>query len=149
MKHYDALKLEGQLCFPLYVASREVIKKYRPFLEKLDLTYTQYITMMVFWENETINVKELGKRLYLDSGTLTPVLKSLESKGFVKRFRSPTDERVLLVEITEKGKMLKDEALKIPYEMSDCIPLQSDDCIQLYSLLTKFIATIKKENSSD
>ena len=149
MKHYDALKLEGQLCFPLYVASREVIKKYRPFLEKLDLTYTQYITMMVFWENETINVKELGKRLYLDSGTLTPVLKSLESKGFVKRFRSLTDERVLLVEITEKGKMLKDEALKIPYEMSDCIPLQSDDCIQLYSLLTKFIATIKKENSSD
>ena len=86
-KKYDPLKLENQLCFPLYACSREIIKKYRPLLEKLDLTYTQYIAMMVLWEQRKLSVKELGKKLYLDSGTLTPVLKSLEAKGFVSRNR--------------------------------------------------------------
>ncbi|MBQ7353547.1 MAG: MarR family transcriptional regulator [Clostridia bacterium] len=141
MKNYDALKLEGQLCFPLYVASREIIKKYRPFLEKIDLTYTQYITMMVLWENEAINVKELGKRLYLDSGTLTPVLKSLEAKGLIKRERSLADERVLLVKVTKKGAELKDIAIDIPYEMSKCLTMSMEECAQLYSLLIKFINT--------
>ena len=103
---YDVLKLENQLCFPLYAASREVIKQYRPFLEALDLTYTQYIAMMVFWEEKKISVKELGKKLFLDSGTLTPVLKSLEAKGFLKRYRSEEDERVLLVEITAAGESI-------------------------------------------
>ena len=145
MKNYDALKLEGQLSFPLYAVSRELVKKYRPFLEKIDLTYTQYITMMVFWENESINVKELGKRLFLDSGTLTPVLKSLESKGLVKRYRSHSDERVLLVEITEQGKALKDKALDIPYEISKRISLEKDECAQLYSLLMKFLNEFKDE----
>ena len=145
MKNYDALKLEGQLSFPLYAVSRELVKKYRPFLEKIDLTYTQYITMMVFWENESINVKELGKRLFLDSGTLTPVLKSLESKGLVKRYRSHSDERVLLVEITEQGKALKDKALDIPYEISKCISLEKDEYAQLYSLLMKFLDEFKNE----
>ena len=98
---FDCLKLENQLCFPLYAASREIIKKYRPHLEKLDLTYTQYIAMMVFWEEKRINVKDLGKKLFLDSGTLTPVLKSLEAKGYVFRSRLPEDERVVMVEITE------------------------------------------------
>ena len=109
---YDSLKLENQLCFPLYACSREIIKKYRPYLEKIDLTYTQYITMMVFWEHKKISVKELGKKLFLDSGTLTPVLKSLEAKGFVTRYRSQEDERVLLVEITEAGEALKDRAYR-------------------------------------
>ena len=103
---FSSLKLDNQLCFPLYAASREVIRRYRPFLEELDLTYTQYITMMVFWEVGQINVKELGKRLYLDSGTLTPLLKSLEAKGYVNRSRSKSDERVLNVELTVAGEEL-------------------------------------------
>ena len=106
-KNYETLKLQNQLCFPLYAASREVIKQYRPHLDALDLTYTQYIAMMVFWEEQKLSVKELGKKLFLDSGTLTPVLKSLEAKGYVVRSRSKADERVLEVEITESGKALR------------------------------------------
>ena len=109
-KKYDALKLENQLCFPLYACSRQVIKKYHPYLEELNLTYTQYIAMMVFWDVKQINVKELGKRLFLDSGTLTPLLKNLEEKGLVRRFRSKEDERILLVEITPSGEALKEKA---------------------------------------
>ena len=108
----EYLKLENQLCFPLYAASREIIKKYRPHLEKLDLTYTQYITMMVFWEQKKINVKDLGKKLFLDSGTLTPVLKSLEAKGYVFRSRSKDDERFLMVEITKKANLSKTKPQK-------------------------------------
>ena len=93
--NYDALKLDNQLCFPLYAASREVIKRYHPYLSALDLTYTQYIAMMVLWEAKKLTVKELGKKLFLDSGTLTPVLKSLESKGYIVRSRSKEDERAL------------------------------------------------------
>ncbi len=139
MGKYDALKLENQLCFPLYAASREVIKQYRPFLDTLDLTYTQYITMMVFWEEKKISVKELGKKLYLDSGTLTPVLKSLESKGFVKRYRSTEDERVLIVEITQKGEELRDKALYVPGEVGKCVRLEHDEAGQLYMLLYKIL----------
>lgn len=137
--NYDALKLENQLCFPLYAASREVIRQYRPFLDSLDLTYTQYITMMVFWEEKKINVKELGKKLFLDSGTLTPVLKSLENKGYVKRYRSPDDERVLTVEITEEGEKLKDKALTIPEKIAGCVKLQPQEAMQLYKLLYKVL----------
>lgn len=139
MSKYDGLKLENQLCFPLYAASREVIKKYRPFLDALDLTYTQYITMMVFWEEKKISVKELGKKLYLDSGTLTPVLKSLEAKGFVKRYRSTEDERVLIVEITNKGEALRDKAVSVPAEVSKCIRLEQGEAIKLYELLYKVL----------
>ena len=103
---YDGLKLENQICFPLYACSRAVIKKYHPYLSAIDLTYTQYIAMLVFWDEKKISVKELGSKLFLDSGTLTPVLKSLEAKGLVKRYRSSEDERVLLVEITEAGELL-------------------------------------------
>ena len=108
---YKSLSLRSQLCFPLYAASRETIKRYRPHLDKLGLTYTQYIVMMVFWEEKTQNVKQLGEKLYLDSGTLTPVLKTLEAKGYLVRSRSKEDERVLNVEITPAGEALKDEAL--------------------------------------
>ncbi|MBR3544736.1 MAG: MarR family transcriptional regulator [Oscillospiraceae bacterium] len=139
MSKYDGLKLENQLCFPLYAASREVIKKYRPYLDVLDLTYTQYITMMVFWEEKKISVKELGKKLYLDSGTLTPVLKSLEAKGFVKRYRSTEDERVLIVEITNKGEALRDKAVSVPAEVSKCIRLEQGEAIKLYELLYKVL----------
>lgn len=138
---YDVLKLENQLCFPLYACSREVIKSYRPYLDKLDLTYTQYITMMVFWEHKKINVKELGKKLFLDSGTLTPVLKSLEAKGYVNRYRSTEDERVLIVEITEAGEALKERAVEIPKALASCVNLSPEESMQLYQLLYKLLKT--------
>lgn len=139
MEKIDALKLENQLCFPLYAASREVIKQYRPYLDALDLTYTQYITMMVFWSEKKISVKELGKKLFLDSGTLTPVLKSLEAKGFVNRYRSTEDERVLIVEITEKGEALKEKAVSVPENVARCVKLSSEEALQLYGLLYKVL----------
>ena len=143
-ENYDMLKLENQLCFPLYAASREIIKSYRPFLEELDLTYTQYIIMMVFWDRKKCSVKELGEKLYLDSGTLTPVLKSLENKGYVRRYRSQEDERVLLVEITETGENLKEKAKSVPERVSKCVKLTPEEAIQLYALLYKVIGNIQE-----
>ncbi|MBQ8719822.1 MAG: MarR family transcriptional regulator [Clostridia bacterium] len=136
---YDALKLENQLCFPLYAAAREVVKKYRPHLEALDLTYTQYITMMVMWERGRISVKELGESLFLDSGTMTPVLKSLEAKGLVVRKRSERDERSVTVELSEKGEALKHSAVKIPLKMADCVGLDASEAAELYRLLYKVL----------
>ena len=137
---YDSLRLKNQLCFPLYAASREIVKRYRPYLDELNLTYTQYITMMVFWEDKLLNVKELGKKLFLDSGTLTPVLKSLETKGYVRRYRSTTDERVLLVEITAAGESLKEEAQSIPQSVLGELPLDADEADQLYRLLYQVLS---------
>lgn len=135
----DLLKLENQLCFPLYACAKEVIKKYRPFLSKLDLTYTQYIAMLILWENGEISVKELGKKLFLDSGTLTPLLKKLESKEYIKRVRSENDERILLISLTEKGSALKEKALEIPEKMSSCINLNRNEAETLYMLLYKLL----------
>ncbi|MBQ7714018.1 MAG: MarR family transcriptional regulator [Oscillospiraceae bacterium] len=140
---YDALKLESQLCFPLYAASREIVKRYRPHLEPLGLTYTQYIAMMVFWARGKCSVKELGEKLYLDSGTLTPVLKSLEAKGFVRRYRSTEDERVLLVEVTEEGLRLRDRALDVPRKVGACVHLAPDDAGRLYELLYRLLETLE------
>lgn len=139
MDYFDALKLENQLCFPLYAAAREVIKLYRPHLDTLDLTYTQYITMMVMWAEKKISVRDMGKRLYLDSGTLTPVLKSLESKGYIRRYRSMEDERVLIVELTEEGSRLKNEAVEVPQQVGSCIRLEPEEAMQLYRLLYKVL----------
>jgi DNA-binding MarR family transcriptional regulator len=136
---YKSLSLRSQLCFPLYAASREMIKRYRPHLDKLGLTYTQYIVMMVFWEEKTQNVKQLGEKLYLDSGTLTPVLKTLEAKGYIVRSRSKEDERVLNVAITEAGEALKDEALSIPMEMVKHVALSREETYTLYKLLHKLL----------
>ena len=144
-KKKDTLKLDDQLCFPLYAASREVVKQYRPLLDGLDLTYTQYITMMVLWEEKSVSVKELGKRLYLDSGTLTPVLKSLEAKGFVRRFRSREDERVLIAEITPEGEALRERAVGIPGEIAACVKLEKDEAAALYSLLYKILGALGEE----
>ena len=141
MDEYDALKLENQLCFPLYAASREVIKRYRPALDALELTYTQYITMLVLWEAGKISVKELGKKLYLDSGTLTPVLKSLEGKGLVSRCRSTRDERVLIVACTAQGLSLRDRALDVPGQIAGSIRLEKDEAEVLYSLLYKLLGS--------
>jgi DNA-binding MarR family transcriptional regulator len=142
-RKYDVLKLENQICFPLYAASREVVKRYRPFLEPLDLTYTQYIAMMVFWEQKKCSVKELGERLFLDSGTLTPVLKSLEAKGYVSRYRSSEDERVLLVEVTEEGMRLRDRAVRVPAQLGGCVRLDEKDAKQLYDLLYRLLDAIE------
>lgn len=141
MEHseFDMLKLENQVCFPVYVLSKEIIRKYRPYLDEIGLTYTQYIAMMVMWEEKKVNVKELGKRLYLDSGTLTPLLKSLESKGFVKRARSEKDERVLIVSITDKGMRLREKALKIPPKIAACLKMDSDEAVSFYKMLYKLI----------
>ena len=135
----DCLKLENQLCFPLYAASRNVIKKYKPFLDELDLTYTQYITMMVLWELKEINVKELGNKLYLDSGTLTPLLKTLESKGYISRVRSSSDERNLVICLTTEGEKLKTKASNIPTKVSKCINLKPEEALELYKILYKIL----------
>lgn len=137
---YDVLKLDKQLCFPLYACAKEIVRKYKPFLDEIDLTYTQYITMMVMWESKKINVKELGERLYLDSGTLTPLLKRLEQKGLVKRERDSTDERVLIVSITEADEALKEQAVEIQYKMGGCVNLDKDDAKELYRILRKMLS---------
>ena len=136
---YDCLKLKNQICFPLYACSKEIIRRYKPFLDKVDLTYTQYITMMALWENESMNVRELGNCLFLDSGTLTPVLKNLEGKGYIKRSRSKEDERNLIVTVTEKGWELREEMLSIPSSMSSCVDLQPQEAADLYRLLYKVL----------
>ena len=141
---YDNLKLENQLCFPLYAASKEIVRQYKPFLDKLDMTYTQYITMMVMWEHKELTVKELGQYLYLDSGTLTPLLKTMEKKGWVERNRSKEDERVLSVSITESGEKLKELAADVPEQMADCVKLNPEEAMQLYKILYKILENLKK-----
>lgn len=136
---YENLKLKNQLCFPLYACSREIIKMYKPHLDNIRLTYTQYIAMMVLWEEESCTVKELGQRLFLDSGTLTPLLKRLEQEGLVTRERSSEDERSLIVTITEKGTSLKDEATCIPTKMAEDLNLSSEETQILYTLLYKIL----------
>ena len=140
MDNYDHLKLENQLCFPLYAASREIIKKYRPFLDEIELTYTQYVAMMVLWEHERCSVKELGERLYLDSGTLSPLLKSLEAKGYIVRTRSEEDERTVIVEPTKYGReTLREKASSVPAEVGKCIDLSPEEAATLYKLLYKLL----------
>lgn len=145
----DNLKLENQLCFPLYACAKEITRRYKPVLEKLDLTYTQYICMMVLWDKKEVNVKELGECLFLDSGTLTPVLKKLESKEYIKRTRSKKDERNLIISITEKGAKLKDKAQKVPTEVGKCVNLTKEEVAILYKTLYKILNTFKDETSEE
>ena len=140
---YAPLRLRSQLCFPLYACSREMIKLYKPWLDEIGLTYTQYITMMVLWEHKAMTVKALGQELYLDSGTLTPLLKKLEEKGLVTRRRSDLDERNLIVTITEKGEAMRDQALHIPGEMTKCINLPKEDIRELYRMLHQLLEFVK------
>ena len=135
----DLLKLENQLCFPLYIASKELIRKYRPLLDKIDLTYTQYITMMVLWEKKELNVKTLGNILLLDSGTLTPLLKKLETKGYINRIKNEKDERNLIISITKKGEELKELVKDVPAKVGECIKLSDEEAKTLYTLLYKMI----------
>ncbi|MCR4590952.1 MAG: MarR family transcriptional regulator [Lachnospiraceae bacterium] len=144
MDKYDCLKIENQLCFPLYACAKEMVRKYTPLLNELDLTYTQYITMMILWEKKKTNVKELGEKLFLDSGTLTPLLKKLESKNYIERKRSKTDERNLIVSITKEGMALRDKALSVPSEMGKCVCLPENEAKELYELLYKVLDHLSK-----
>ncbi len=142
MDKYDSLKLENQLCFPLYAAAKEITRKYKPFLDELDLTYTQYICMMVLWEHKNINVKTLGEYIYLDSGTLTPLLKKLEDKGYIVRKRSNDDERNLIISITDEGLKLRDKALSVPKSIGSCIQLSAEEAQVLYKVLYKILENL-------
>ena len=145
MKNNDSLLLRNQLCFPIYLCSKEIIRKYTPYLEKLDLTYTQYIVMMYFWEVKTSNVRTLGKTMLLDSSTLTPLLKKLEQKGYIKRERSTEDERNLLLTITDKGEKLKSKAVDIPKCVSKCINITEKEAKLLYELTYKILGNLEGE----
>ena len=135
----STLKLENRICFLPYAASRDVIKSYKPYLDDMGLTFTQYITMIVLWEEKTVTVKELGKRLYLDSGTLTPLLKKMEAKGLITRKRSFEDERNLIVTVTEEGERLKEMADGIPEKILACSEISLEEAVTLRALLLKIL----------
>lgn len=143
-KEYKELRLENQLCFPLYACAKEVTRRYKPFLDPLGLTYTQYITMMVLWEKKEVRVKDLGEVLYLDSGTLTPLLKRLEQKGLITRSRYQDDERALCVQITDLGETLQEKAKSVPEEMRACLPLSAEEMQVLKKLLDRTLTAIEK-----
>lgn len=137
--NYDCLLLKNQLCFPLYAASREILRRYTPFLKELDLTYTQYIVMMVLWEEKKLNVGDLGKKLFLDTGTLSPLLKAMEKKNLLRRTRDSVDERIVRIEITAEGEALREKAVSIPAEMGKCMTLSEEEAKSLYSILYKIL----------
>ena len=139
MGKYDVLKLENQMCFPLYALSREIIKLYKPHLDEFNLTYTQYITMLIMWEEEKIVFKELGRKLHLDSGTLTPVLKKLESMGLIIKYRSKGDDRIVIVEITESGRHLKDKVIDIPEKVFCESKISEEDAVRFKYYLDKIL----------
>ncbi len=137
----DILKLDNQLCFPLYVVSKEIIRKYKPYLEKLDLTYTQYIAMIVMWEKKNLKVTDLGKMLFLDTGTISPLIRKLKDKGYVTLSRSSKDERVQMIQITQKGEELKQKAVEAGLSMKKkmCACLDEKDMKELYRILYNII----------
>ena len=144
MNNYDCLKLENQLCFPLYAVSKEIIRKYKPFLDEVNLTYTQYIVMLVLWDNNNINVKSLGEKILLDSGTLTPLLKKMEQKGYLVRQKAFKDERNLIISLTKKGEELKKLCKDIPLKVGKCINLSQEETINLYAYLYKILNNMNK-----
>jgi len=139
LNEYDCLKLSNQLCFPLYAASREILRMYTPLLKEIDLTYTQYIVMMVLWEEKEVNVGELGKKLFLDTGTLSPLLKSMEKKNLLTRKRDSKDERIVKIMITEEGQLLKEKAVTVPQKIGGCVNLSAEDAQTLYKILYKIL----------
>lgn len=139
---FNPLSLDNQLCFPLYAASRELTRHYKPFLDPLGLTYPQYVTMMALWEHDEVKVGELGERVHLDSATLTPLLKRLEAHGYVSRKRSTTDERAVIVSLTDEGRALRERALSVPSCIVGCIAMEPEEAIQLKTLLEKLITAL-------
>ena len=136
----DVLKLKNQLCFPLYALSREVVNRYRPFLDELDITYPQYLVLMVLWENDLQTVNQLGEKLRLDTGTLTPLLKRMETKGLLLRTRKSSDERVVEVGLTQAGKKLKEKAKDIPSKLAKAMGLTQEEISQLKNIVNKILA---------
>ena len=143
---YEALKLANQLCFPLYAAARNVTGLYTPYLKPLGLTYTQYLVFLVLWEKDEISVNEIGEKLMLDNGTLSPLLKKMEQAGYIKRKRSRQDERVVEITLTEEGKTLQEKAKDVPAQVSDCIDLPPEKAQTLYALLYELLENQKKKN---
>lgn len=141
----EQLKLSNQLCFPLYACAKEVVRSYTPFLEPLGLTYTQYVAMMVLWEHHSIGVKEMGELLFLDSGTLTPMLKKMEQRGWLTRERSRSDERRVVVTITPEGEQLQERAQDVPWRVAQCVSLGSEDMLALHGLLGKLLNSLKAD----
>lgn len=144
MNKYDNIKLDNQLCFSLYATSREIIKLYKPVLDKFNLTYTQYITMLVLWEEEKATVKGIGKRLHLDSGTLTPLLKKLEAMELITRYRDSNDDRVVIAELTEKGRNLKEEIIDVPEKVFCRVNMDVETARELKSKLDELLELLNK-----
>lgn len=142
-ENFEVFQLEDLRSFPLYACSKEIIRRYKPYLDPLDLTYTQYIALMALWEKKRISVKALGDCLYLDSGTMTPVLKKLEAKGYITRTRSTEDERSVVIELTERGMALREETAHIPAKVRECIKLTEDEALELNRLLNKILAGLE------
>lgn len=138
-REYECLRLDNQLCFPLYAAARKITGMYTPLLKPLGLTYTQYIVFLVLWEQDGIPVGDLCRRLCLDNGTVTPLLKKMENQGLLKRERSSEDERKVVVNLTEQGRALREQARSIPEEMGRCVDLEPEEAAELYRLLYKLI----------
>lgn len=141
----EVLKLSNQICFPLYASGKEIVRKYQPYLEKLNLTYTQYIVLMVLWERDHLSVKEIGTKLYLDSGTLTPLINKLITKGFIQKEKSPDDERELIISLTSDGIKLKEKAKEIPPLIAKKVKLTQKEAKTLYTLLYKLLDGFENE----
>lgn len=146
---FDALKLKNQVCFPLYACAKEIVRQYGPYLKDLNLTYTQYIVMMVMWEKESVSSRELAECLHLDYGTLTPVLKRLDQIGYLTRERAASDERLLTLTLTEKGRELKDEAVRIPPCIAACVGLSAEEFRTLYTLMYKALEHMESSRQSE
>lgn len=144
MDKYRNLKLENQLCFSLYAASREIIRSYKPVLDQYNLTYTQYITLLVIWQDEEMTVKEIGQKLHLDSGTLTPLLKKLEKMELVSRIRDSKDERVVNIILTEKGRLLKEEMIDVPIEVFKNIGITQEEYFNLKNALDNLLVKLSE-----
>ena len=144
---YDALKLGNQVCFPLYACSKELVRQYGPYLKELNLTYTQYIVMMVMWEKETVSSRELAECLHLDYGTLTPVLKRLDQAGYIRRERSAEDERLLTLTVTKEGKKLREKAVSIPPCIAECMGLSAEEFRTLYVLTYKALNNMESKDN--
>ena len=140
---HEAMKLDNQICFPLYAAARYVTGLYTPYLKDLGLTYTQYITFLVLWERDGVSVSEIGSRLMLDNGTLSPMLKKMEQAGYIERKRSSGDDRVVIVSLTKKGRDLQEKAKEIPMKVGGCIDLPPEKAIQLHGLLHELLENQK------
>lgn len=143
MNKYDSIKLKNQLCFPLYAASREIIKLYKPLLDKYNLTYTQYIAMLVLWEDEKLTVKQIGQKLHLDSGTLTPVLKKLEAMDLIVKYRDKDDDRVVIAELTQKARDMKEEITDVPNQLMCKVNLNKDEYLTLKIILEDLLKKLE------